>query len=376
MSRLPIRNKFEMKYTNLTSWRLGAETLWCTDDFFARMENLLKPGRGIFIEDKFTDRGKWMDGWETRRRRFLPDGTTSDGLQHDHCTIKLGAQGVIRGVNIDTNNFLGNSPQFASVEACRAESDPDDETQWVELLPKSRIEQDQENLFDITVQEAEETVWTHIRLHIYPDGGVARFRVYGYVTPDWDQYLPNEVIDLAFIKNGARPLVCSDMFFSHMENLIMPSRGANMGDGWETKRRRFTGDPKQDHAHDWLILQLAARGTIQKALVDTHHFKGNFPDSVAIEGAVLTEAQAADLELLARESNDNALFEPASEETIEWVPLLDRTPLKAAREHQYKNEIRHTDRSFTHVRLKMYPDGGISRLRLWGEVTGNATDHA
>lgn len=180
MSRLPIRNRFEMKYTNLTSWRLGAETLWCTDDFFAEMENLLKPGRGVFIEDKFTDRGKWMDGWETRRRRFLPDGTTSDGLRHDHCTIKLGAQGVIRGINIDTNNFLGNSPQFASVEACRSEGDPHEHTEWVEVLPKTRIEQDQENLFDIAEPEGPETVWTHVRLHIYPRwwcGSLSRLRL-------------------------------------------------------------------------------------------------------------------------------------------------------------------------------------------------------
>lgn len=375
MSRIPSRNRFEKKYINLTSWRLGAETLWCTDDFFAEMENLLKPGRGIFIEDKYTNRGKWMDGWESRRRRFLPDGTTSDGLQHDHCTIKLGAQGLIRGINIDTNNFLGNSPQFASVEACRSDTDPDDNAEWVEILPKSPIGQNQENLFDIEAPE-DETIWTHVRLNIYPDGGVARFRVYGHVVPDWSQYLDNEIIDLAFIKNGARPLICSDMFFSHMENLIMPSRGANMGDGWETQRRRMSGDPQKDRANDWLILQLAAKGRIQKALVDTHHFKGNFPDSVAIEGAVLSAEQAADLALLTRESDNNALFEPTEHETINWMPILDRSPLKAAREHQYKNEIQNSEQFFTHVRIKMYPDGGISRLRLWGQVEtwpGDAT---
>lgn len=367
MSRIPARNRFEKKYINLTSWRLGAETLWCTDDFFAEMENLLKPGRGVFIEDKYTNRGKWMDGWETRRRRFLPDGSTSDGLEYDHCTIKLGAQGHILGINIDTNNFLGNSPQYASVQACRSETDPDDDAQWIEVLPKTPLKQNQENLFDVD-HFAHDTVWTHVRLNIYPDGGVARFRVYGHVVADWDQYLEHEIIDLAFIRNGARPLVCSDMFFSHMENLIMPSRGANMGDGWETQRRRMSGDPQQDRAHDWLILQLAAKGRIQKALVDTHHFKGNFPDSVAIEGAVLTENQAADLDLLTRESNSNACFESTAPETIEWFPILDRSPLKAAREHQYKHEIKNSDQFCTHVRIKMYPDGGINRLRLWGEL--------
>lgn len=368
MSRIPPQNHYEKKYTNLSSWRLGAETLCCTDDFFAEMENLLKPGRGIFIEDKFTSRGKWMDGWETRRRRFLPDGTTSDGLEHDHCTIKLGAQGFIRGLNIDTNHFRGNSAQYASVEACRSDKDPDENTEWIEVLPKSRLEPDQENLFDIDRLDAEKDVWTHVRLHIYPDGGVARFRVYGSVVPDWNQYLRDEIIDLAFIKNGARPLVCSDMFFSHMENLIMPSRGANMGDGWETRRRRMCGNPREDRSHDWLILQLAAKGRIQKAIVDTHHFKGNFPDSVAIEGATLTDQQANDLDLLTAEANENALFEPSVPETINWTPILERSPLKAAREHQYKGEILNSDQLFTHVRIKMYPDGGLSRLRLWGQL--------
>jgi allantoicase len=367
MSRVPPRNRFEQRYTNLASWRLGAETLWCTDDYFADMENLLKAGRGIFIEDKFTDRGKWMDGWETRRRRFLYDGSTSDGLQHDHCTIKLGAQGVIHGVNVDTNHFLGNSPQFASIEACRSEKDPDDENEWTEILPKMPLEQGQQNLFDIN-NPKDAPVWTHLRLHIYPDGGVARFRVYGDVIPDWSQFLLNEVIDLAYIKNGARPVVCSDMFFSHMENMIMPSRSANMGDGWETKRRRAEGDPRQDRANDWLILQLAAKGSIQKALIDTHHFKGNFPDSVALEGTVLSESQAQDLDLQTKESHENALFEPLEKESIQWLPILDRTPLKADREHLYKNEIQNSDQPFTHVRIKMYPDGGISRVRLWGQV--------
>jgi allantoicase len=187
-------------------------------------------------------------------------------------------------------------------------------------------------------------------------------------VPDWNQYLRDEIIDLAFIKNGARPLVCSDMFFSHMENLIMPSRGANMGDGWETRRRRMCGNPREDRSHDWLILQLAAKGRIQKAIVDTHHFKGNFPDSVAIEGATLTDQQANDLDLLTAEANENALFEPSVPETINWTPILERSPLKAAREHQYKGEILNSDQLFTHVRIKMYPDGGLSRLRLWGQL--------
>lgn len=362
MSRVAPRNRFEQLYTDLAAKRLGGETLSCTDDFFAEMENLLKPGRGEFIEDKYTDRGKWMDGWESRRRRFLPDGTSSDGLDHDTCTIKLGAQGIIKGLNIDTHHFLGNSPQRLSVEACCTSSDPDEATEWTEILSVSSVEQDSENLFDVS----NNSVWTHVKLHIYPDGGVARFRVYGEVVPDWSSFVENELIDLAYIKNGARPLICSDMFFSHMENLIMPGRGANMGDGWETKRRRPSGDVEQDRANDWLILKLAAKGTIQKALVDTCHFKGNYPDSVALEGAVLSDAQAADLGLLKREAHVDALFVSSGQQSIEWQPILKRSSLKADREHLFKDELENTNTAFTHVRVKMYPDGGISRLRLWG----------
>ncbi|MCG8610526.1 MAG: allantoicase, partial [Pseudomonadales bacterium] len=304
-TRVAPRNRFEQQFTDLAAKRLGGETLHCTDDFFAEMENLLKPGRGVFIEDKYTDRGKWMDGWESRRRRFLPDGTTSDGLEHDHCTIKLGAPGRIHGFNIDTHHFLGNSPQAASVEACSCvQGDPDESTVWQEILPKSALAQNAENLFDTSSDQ----VWTHVRLHIYPDGGVARFRVYGEVSLDWSQFVPGELIDLAYIKNGARPLICSDMFFSHMENLIMPGRGANMGDGWETKRRRPTGSATEDRANDWLILQLATPGTLQKVLVDTCHFKGNYPDSFAIEGAYLTEKVAQDTTKLSQDAHQDALF--------------------------------------------------------------------
>jgi allantoicase len=361
-------NRFSERYTDLASRRLGGQTLSCSDDFFAEMENLLKPGRGVFIDDKYTDRGKWMDGWESRRRRFRPDGSSSDGLDHDWCIIKLGAQGKIVGINADTNHFLGNAPQKVSMEACRIKGEPDENTEWTEIVPVTDVQPGSENLIDATV----EGVWTHVRFHIYPDGGVARLRVYGDIAPDWDWFLDGEPVDLAYIKNGARPLVCSDMFFSHMENLIMPERGANMGDGWETKRRRAIGDVTVDRDNDWYILQLAAKGSIQKILVDTCHFKGNYPDAFAIEGAVLTDAQAADIEMLKADAHADALTrsnrtEPTdSSANIDWQPIIGRTKLYEDREHTFKEELVSGATAFTHVRIKMYPDGGISRLRLWG----------
>lgn len=356
------------RFVDLASRRLGGQTLSCSDDFFAEMENLLKPGRGVFIDDKYTDRGKWMDGWESRRRRFLPDGSSSDGLEHDWCIIKLGAQGRIRGINADTNHFLGNAPQQVSLEACNSKAEPGEQTQWTEIIPKTAVEPGSENLILASHQD-DQQVWTHVRFHIYPDGGVARLRVFGEVVADAKQFVANELIDLAAIQNGGRALLCSDMFFSHMQNLLMPQRGANMGDGWETKRRRTIGDAQQDRANDWLILALAQPGTIQKVLVDTCHFKGNYAESFALEGTVLTEEQAQDLDALSYDAHQDALFiERESPSAINWVEIMPRTKLQADREHTFLSEVGAIDQTFTHVRIKMFPDGGISRLRLWGSL--------
>ena len=359
-------NRFELRYTDLAARRLGGQALSCSNDFFAEMENLLKPGRGVFIDDKFTDRGKWMDGWESRRRRFLPDGSSDDGLTYDWCIIKLGAQGMIKAINADTNHFLGNAPQHVSLEAANIVGEPNDSTEWIEIIPRTSVEPGSENLIEVADQSATK-VWTHVRFNMYPDGGVARLRIYGDVVVDPAHFLPNEPVDLAYIKNGARPLVCSDMFFSHMQNLVMPERGANMGDGWETKRRRSVGDATIDRDNDWLVLQLATKGSINKVLVDTCHFKGNYPNGFSLEGAVLSEVQAADTELLEFDATQDALTAGReAPSAIDWVEIMPRTPLHADREHTYTAEVQNADMNFTHIRIKMYPDGGISRLRLWG----------
>lgn len=366
-----LTNRPENRYTDLASRRLGGQALACSDDFFAEMENLLKPGRGVFIDDKYTDRGKWMDGWESRRRRFLPDGSTDDGFEHDWCIIKLGAQGTIKAIDADTNHFLGNAPQHVSLEAACIHGEPCDQTEWLEIIPKTPIDPGCSNLIEVKQEHASKTAtvqaWTHVRFNIFPDGGVARLRVYGDVVANTAHFLAHEPIDLAYIKNGARPLVCSDMFFSHMQNLIMPERGSNMGDGWETKRRRSVGNPELDRDNDWLILQLSHRGSIQKVLVDTCHFKGNYPNGFALEGTVLSPEQAANKELLESDAHQDALSTSHDQPSrIKWVEIMPRTPLYPDREHLYTNEVQNSEHTFTHVRLKMFPDGGISRLRLWG----------
>jgi allantoicase len=323
---------------DLAAERVGGVALFANDEFFAEKENLLKPGRGVFIADKYTDRGKWMDGWESRRRR-------TPG--HDWCVIQLGLRGIIKQVDIDTNHFLGNHPPLASLNAVNlpngllSEPGAIEALSWTSILEKSPLNPGSQNLFAIASDET----WTHLRLNIFPDGGVARLRVYGIVVPDWKKFMSGELIDLAAIENGGVPLACSDMFFSSMNNLIMPGRSENMGDGWETKRRRGPG-------HDWIILKLGRPGSIEKIEVDTNHFKGNYPDTCSIEGCAALGASTADL------------TSPATS----WHEILPKTKLQAHTRHFFEKELSAIG-DCTHVRLNIYPDGGVSRLRVWGSPT-------
>ncbi|MBI3460039.1 allantoicase, partial [Candidatus Acetothermia bacterium] len=253
---------------DLASERLGGTVLYANDEFFAPKEDLLKTSAPVFIEGKYTDNGKWMDGWETRRKRAL-----NLHELYDWCIIRLGLPGSIRGVIVDTSFFKGNYPSHCSIEARTLEGNPDvkqltsDTVPWSEILPKSSLQGDSRNSFEI--KRAERV--THLKLKIYPDGGVARLRAYGEVLPNWDRLIRRESeIDLAAVENGGRVIACSDMFFGHRHNLIMPDRAANMSDGWETKRRRGPG-------YDWVIIRLGKQGTIQRIEVDTSWFKGNFP---------------------------------------------------------------------------------------------------
>ena len=335
---LELEQKLKTNCVDLVSERVGGETLSCSDDFFAEMENLIKPGRGIFIDDKFTDRGKWMDGWESRRSYGR-----ENGREFDWCILRLGIKGVIRGFDIDTNYFRGNAPESVSVEACVSDVEPNADTVWEKVLEQASVEAHSQNIFEIN-SEGNNKAYTHVRLNMFPDGGVARLRVYGEADVNWNDFIDGELIDLAYIKNGAKALLVSDMFFSDKNNLIMPGRGKDMGDGWETKRRRDPGP-------DWSIVKLAAKGSVEKVIVDTCHFKGNFPDTFTLEGMV--------------SSSDD--FSNGQQED-KWQPIIERTKLYAHREHLFINEIVvNNEQSFTHVRLNIFPDGGISRMRVFGK---------
>jgi allantoicase len=324
---------------DLASARVGGRALFTNDDFFAPRANLIKPEPPIFIPGKFTARGKWMDGWESRRRR-VPG--------HDWCVVQLGMRGRVRGVNVDTSFFTGNFPSHCSIDAldsgrtvsATVAAMPGDP--WVEILPKSPLQGDSDNFFAIGDGRDDRT-WTHLRLNIYPDGGVARLRVHGEVVVDWRR-VPrvNRLVDLAAIRHGGLVLGASDMHFGARDNMIMPGRARNMGDGWETRRRRGPG-------FDWAIVRLGAPGHVKRIEIDTNHFKGNYPDSASIEGCLvpagaLPEVQAA-----------------------RWVELLPQTKLKAHHRHFFAKELRDGG-PFSHVRLNIFPDGGVSRLRIHGTV--------
>jgi allantoicase len=312
---------------DLASSRVGGRAIATNDDFFASKSHLVKPAAPVFIPGKYTSRGKWMDGWESRRRR-------TPG--HDWCIVALGMRGIVRGVNVDTSFFTGNFPTHCSIDALdmaravprnlhAAEGPP-----WTPLLAKTALQGDSANFVAIDNDRA----WTHLRLHIYPDGGVARLRVFGEVVVDWTAAAKaGRPVDLAAIWHGGLVIDVSDKHYGSPNNMLMPGRAVNMGDGWETKRRRGPG-------HDWAIVRLGTPGDIAKVEIDTNHFKGNYPDSASIDGR-LGEGG--------------------------WTELLPQTKLRPHHRHFFAKELRKPG-LVSHVRLNIYPDGGISRLRVHGRV--------
>jgi allantoicase len=317
--------------------RLGTSVLLANDEFFGPKERLIKATPAEWREGVYDEHGKWMDGWETRRRR-------TEG--YDWCVVRLGIPAIVRGVVVDTAWFRGNYPESCSIDACEVEGTPalSDLTDarrsnWREILPRQSLQGDMRNLF--AVDDAQRA--THLRLNIYPDGGVARLRVHGDATPDRSALKPGREVNLAAMELGAYVVVCSDMFFGHRQNLILPGRSTHMGDGWETKRRRGPG-------HDWTIVRLAARGAIERIEIDTDHYKGNAPGSCAVD---YCDAAGVAPEQLVDASS-------------KWSPLVAQAPLQPHTRHGF--DVPPGTPPATHVRLSIYPDGGIARMRVIGRV--------
>ncbi len=321
---------------DLASEKLGGAVLFANDDFFAQKENLVRAAAPVWKEGLYTDDGKWMDGWESRRRR-----SPRLDEKFDWCIIRLGMPGEIKGVVVDTAYFKGNFPSHCSLEACVAEGNPSvseltaDSVSWREILPISELAGDSLNKFNVAPMGRV----THLRFQIYPDGGVARLRVHGNVLPDWDALRKRESeIDLAAAENGGDVIAASDEFFGHRQNLIMPGLARDMSDGWETRRRRGPG-------HDWCIVRLGSTGTVTRVEVDTSFFRGNYPESCMIEGGT------DDL---------------GGVDSIKWRELLSMSKLQAHTRHEF-SDIGDIG-AITHVRFNIFPDGGISRLRLFGRL--------
>ena len=317
---------------DLASERLGASVIAANDEFFAPKENLIRSETPQWREGDYTDRGKWMDGWETRRRRDAGD---------DWCIIRLGVPGIVRGIDVETTFFKGNYPESCAIETCDAPGgaalDALTLAPWSEILPRTPLTGDAHHVIEI----ASAPRATHLRLRIFPDGGVARLRVYGEASPDWMRLRRRGEVDLAAVEHGGLVVVCSDMFFGSRHNLIMPGDARNMGDGWETKRRRGPG-------HDWTVIRLGAAGTIRRVDVDTRHFKGNAPGACSLEGC---SAGGATSEHLTG--------------SVDWREIVAPTSLQPHTRHTFEDEVRAIG-LITHVRFNIFPDGGVGRLRLFG----------
>lgn len=317
---------------NLASARLGAEALFATDDFFADKSRMLADAAPQFDPTRYDDHGKYMDGWESRRRR---DGG------HDICVVRLGATGVIHGVDIDTSHFTGNFPPAASLEACRCETDPGDRTVWTEILPATPLGPSAHHFRAISSREQ----WTHVRLHIYPDGGIARLRVFGEPVPAWDRNDRANVHELSLANNGGRIVAYNDAHYGSVWTLLTKGRGINMGDGWETRRRREPG-------YDWIIIRLGAPGTVERIEVDTCHYKGNYPDRCSVQGALAGATDPLSI-------RSAAMF---------WPEILGERKLSADSIHSFAGKDISFGGPVSHVKLNIFPDGGVSRLRIFGRL--------
>ena len=322
-----MRKFINGKMINLAEPRLGSKVIFKTDDFFAAASRIINPNPPIFKEGVFDKRGKWMDGWETKRRR-------KKGF--DFLIIKLGRPGKIFNVDIDTTHFSGNQPTYASLEARYNKK-----SAWIKILDKKKLGPNKNHNFKIK----NKTVFEYIKLNIYPDGGVARLKLFGNIDLSFIKKNNVNKIDLASITNGTQILACSDEHFGDANNLLLPGKSINMGNGWETRRRRGKG-------YDWVLIKLGYTGFIHSFEISTHHFKGNYPESFSIQ---------------AFKNIKNRSTVSLIKESKNWTTLVKKTKLKANSTIKIRSKKK-LNSKFNYIKLNIHPDGGISRLRIFGTI--------
>ena len=321
-------------HVNLASTALGARAVSANDEFFGAKERLLSHLDPVFIPGKYDDNGKWMDGWESRRKR---------GPGHDHCIIRLACPGRLVQADIDTTHFTGNYPKAAGLDAVYLDQgEPGPDTLWQPVLAPMELKGNSHNMANLSAPG----IFSHVRLNIYPDGGVARLRLMG--TPAPAALTAGAVLDLAAALNGGRALVCNDAHFGDARNLLLPGIGARMEDGWETARRREPGN-------DWAIIALGRPGIVERVEVDTSQFKGNYPDACSLQAAFTPDVPAAALV-------PQSLF---------WGELMAPQKLSPDSLHSFSSQLAAMG-PISHVRFNIFPDGGVNRLRLFGRVQGQA----
>jgi len=327
----PDAPAFTRQFVNLADARLGARALVASDEFFAAKERMLEPAPAQFIADKYDANGKWMDGWESRRKRVAG---------HDWCVVRLARPARIRGVDLDTSHFTGNYPPGASIDACLSlEGDAGPDSDWSPLLAAVELGGNRHHYHAIN----EPRVVSHLRVNLYPDGGLARLRVYGEPDFAYAEADADGLIDLAAALNGGVALAANNEHFGAASALLLPGRGVNMGDGWETRRRREPGN-------DWCLIALARPGTIEAIEVDTCHFKGNYPAACSLQAA---------------RASDGLSTQTLITQAMFWPTLLAEQPLQMDHQHHYRAELAALG-PVSHVRFNIFPDGGVSRLRLRG----------
>ena len=314
---------------DLAQPRLGTKVVFKTDDFFASANRIISPADPIFKAGLFDKYGKWMDGWESRRKR-------TEG--HDYIILKLGRPGTIKKVNVDTSHFNGNQPSMVSIEGANSNLDKINELKWQTLLSKNKTKANSHHHFTVNSKK----VFTHIKFNIFPDGGVARLKLYGSIVKS--EKLRNKKINLASLLDGASVIACNNEHFGKAENILAPGKAKNMGDGWETRRRRGKG-------FDWVIINSLNGNEIDKIEISTHHFKGNFPSYCSLQAAYLPIT-----------NNSKQIVNSSSK----WKYLLKNVKLSANKIHTFKNNLMKKNK-INFIKINIFPDGGISRFRIYGK---------